>query len=466
METYIGIVTFAATQILADTGLLECYSCRNASNINVCNQAVTCAANQACFMEVMTQANAQKSYTMSCRDNNDCSKLSSSIHPVGRSPDGLVRRQSSFDHHYCRECCSSSLYNIGICNHTQPSVCEDDPSIDCARISSIFNVCEDIHKAKMVCPKFCNLCNIVDGNWNTWLSWTVCDVTCGNGTRSRDRACTNPAPQNGGQDCIGSSVTSETCSMAVCPTVHGSWSEWSSWGSCSVTCDIGLQRRDRGCDTPYPALGGDHCFGDSRDDRICYESAFANGGWSPWEQWSSCSVTCGDGLRTKNRACNNPAPSFIGRYCDGQPQVTDLCYNKPCLERQNVAFSVYLQQSVYKMSSNQTIKFEVVVINDGNAYNHSTGIFTVPVSGVYMLTASLESLNSHRQWFNIVADGQILSTIVYFPANDQHATGTNVVIVRLNKMQRIWVAVDPLDTGESLQGVVRTSTFSGLFLYD
>jgi len=52
-------------------------------------------------------------------------------------------------------------------------------------------------------------------------------------------------------------------------TVNGDWSMWSEWGSCSVTCDVGIQRRDRSCSDPYPDNYGDHCFGESRDDRIC-----------------------------------------------------------------------------------------------------------------------------------------------------------------------------------------------------
>jgi len=51
--------------------------------------------------------------------------------------------------------------------------------------------------------------------------------------------------------------------------VHGGWSGWSAWGGCPVTCGAGLERRDRACTNPRPALFGDHCFGDSHEDRIC-----------------------------------------------------------------------------------------------------------------------------------------------------------------------------------------------------
>ena len=59
-------------------------------------------------------------------------------------------------------------------------------------------------------------------------------------------------------------------------TVNGDWSLWSEWGSCSVTCDVGIQRRDRSCSDPYPDKYGDHCFGESRDDRICMTTPCAS----------------------------------------------------------------------------------------------------------------------------------------------------------------------------------------------
>ncbi|KAH3866675.1 coadhesin-like isoform X2 [Dreissena polymorpha] len=326
MKRYVCLVALAA--IIKWTSALQCYDCQNVTDVNACNKTVTCASNEACFMGSTLLTNIERTYTLTCKDNIHCNPLGPSSALVGRS---VANDESSSIKRVvaCHECCATPLCNKALCNHPRPATCTDDQSVDCAKIHSLFNVCADIQKAKLVCPKFCNLCNVVDGNWNWWSSWSRCDVTCANGTLTRHRNCTDPAPQNGGLDCFGIGTESQMCILDRCP-VHGGWSLWSPWGSCSVTCDVGMQRRDRSCSNPYPSKDGDHCYGDSRDDQICYEHGCTNGGWSAWANWSSCTATCGGGLRTRDRMCNNPFPSYLGRYCDGSSQNIDLCNNVPC----------------------------------------------------------------------------------------------------------------------------------------
>ncbi|KAG9270615.1 hemicentin-2-like [Astyanax mexicanus] len=41
------------------------------------------------------------------------------------------------------------------------------------------------------------------------------------------------------------------------------------------------------------------------------------GGFSNWEEWGPCSVTCGQGTQERIRLCNNPAPANGGPPCEG-----------------------------------------------------------------------------------------------------------------------------------------------------
>ena len=38
------------------------------------------------------------------------------------------------------------------------------------------------------------------------------------------------------------------------------WSEWTNVGSCSTTCDLGVQNRARACDDPSPSPEGANCL--------------------------------------------------------------------------------------------------------------------------------------------------------------------------------------------------------------
>lgn len=60
--------------------------------------------------------------------------------------------------------------------------------------------------------------NAVDGNWATWGSYGACTVTCGGGSQTRTRTCSDPAPQHGGTTCSGSSSSHQTCNTHNCPS--------------------------------------------------------------------------------------------------------------------------------------------------------------------------------------------------------------------------------------------------------
>ena len=58
--------------------------------------------------------------------------------------------------------------------------------------------------------------NLVDGGY-TDPDWSECSAFCGEGEQSRTRTCTNPAPANGGADCIGEADQTQPCTLNECP---------------------------------------------------------------------------------------------------------------------------------------------------------------------------------------------------------------------------------------------------------
>uniref|UniRef100_A0A8C4QDL8 Uncharacterized protein n=1 Tax=Eptatretus burgeri TaxID=7764 RepID=A0A8C4QDL8_EPTBU len=146
----------------------------------------------------------------------------------------------------------------------------------------------------------------------------------------RTRSCTQPSPQHGGSSCKGSPVETILCDLAQCP-VHGGWSSWLSWETCSRSCGEGLQTRQRSCNDPAPAFDGESCRGSSIQTQICNsQQCPVDGVWSPWGDWMACSASCGGGVRNRIRACNNPTPNHGGRPCEDSGSQIEACLPELC----------------------------------------------------------------------------------------------------------------------------------------
>ncbi len=57
---------------------------------------------------------------------------------------------------------------------------------------------------------------VINGGWSAWSAYSACNASCGGGTQTRTRTCTNPAPTGSGADCFGSSSESVACNTTAC----------------------------------------------------------------------------------------------------------------------------------------------------------------------------------------------------------------------------------------------------------
>ncbi|XP_076086838.1 uncharacterized protein LOC143057419 [Mytilus galloprovincialis] len=154
----------------------------------------------------------------------------------------------------------------------------------------------------------------VHGTWSVW-SATTCSVTCGVGTSLRSRNCSNPYPQYGGNNCTGKSIDHVTCTQPnKCP-VNGAWSVWSD-NTCSVTCGVGTRSRSRSCSNPYPQYGGNKCIGIRTDHVTCTQPNKCPGHVSstpPARAETGCVDQFPDCSSLIDYYCNSHF--FIQRYC-------------------------------------------------------------------------------------------------------------------------------------------------------
>ncbi|XP_034312530.2 SCO-spondin isoform X1 [Magallana gigas] len=164
----------------------------------------------------------------------------------------------------------------------------------------------------------------VDGLWLSWGGWGTCNVTCGGGTRLRNRTC--DGPYFGGKSCEGEEEDSSSCNDFPCP-IDGVWNPWSIWDNCSESCGGGNQSRYRTCDGPY--YGGMNCSGNDTEARDCNtHHCPVDGVFGNWSQWYDCSVTCGGGVQWRNRSCIGPF--YGGKDCSGAFEESSTCNTHPC----------------------------------------------------------------------------------------------------------------------------------------
>ena len=135
----------------------------------------------------------------------------------------------------------------------------------------------------------------MDGGWSDWSRFSPCSKTCGGGLKTRIRDCNDPSPSGGGEECQGEYFQSGDCNKDPCKShkssvkitlktqrslgpVDGSWSDWSPWGACSVTCGgPGVQLSRRECSEPTPKNGGANCSGEMVRNQTCNSGPCVNG---------------------------------------------------------------------------------------------------------------------------------------------------------------------------------------------
>jgi hypothetical protein len=159
---------------------------------------------------------------------------------------------------------------------------------------------------------------VVNGNWGSWSSFGSCSVTCGNGVYSRARQCDNPAPANGGWINYLIKISKNAGIACWSPTIWSfhiiSNTLWASVSRCWVVAlsssriysvstwilfwHLLIKKKANLTILIFPLT-------------LRY-LIVVNGNWGSWSSFGSCSVTCGNGVYSRARQCDNPAVLSIG----------------------------------------------------------------------------------------------------------------------------------------------------------
>ena len=125
-------------------------------------------------------------------------------------------------------------------------------------------------------------------------------MTCGGGVQKRSRTCTNPPPSGGGPTCIeqnlGPAEEEQECNKQDCRKWYSTTFVFRGCTSSGVNLTV-LEQKD---------------FNQKLSSHLLLA---VPGGYTDWSTWGECSVTCGGGVQKRSRTCTNPPPSGGGPTC-------------------------------------------------------------------------------------------------------------------------------------------------------
>lgn len=182
-------------------------------------------------------------------------------------------------------------------------------------------------------PTEVQTCNTGACDTYAWVTgrFSTCSASCGGGTQTRSVTC---ASASGGAvaDTLCSGVrpdTTQTCNATPC-TGFG-WVP-TAWSTCSVACGTGTRTRTVVCtNSSGAAVASSNCTGLPMPptSEACGGNCYH---WSA-SAWSTCSATCGTGQQSRAVTCLNEATPAPASACAGlpMPPSTQACSAPACV---------------------------------------------------------------------------------------------------------------------------------------
>ncbi|XP_062607042.1 multimerin-2-like [Saccostrea cucullata] len=129
-----------------------------------------------------------------------------------------------------------------------------------------------------------------------------------------------------------------------------------------------------------------------------------------------------------------------------------------------VAFTAGILREYGGHAYTGTVQFPTVIYQVGGGYHPTTGIFTAPKAGLYLIFCTNVALNHETFWTKIMINGSFKAGVMAYVGSSSmlvYQSGSNLVVHQLQVGDRVWIEVR---SGSHLYSDVSETLFSVIMI--
>ncbi|XP_052074075.1 collagen alpha-1(X) chain-like [Mytilus californianus] len=129
-----------------------------------------------------------------------------------------------------------------------------------------------------------------------------------------------------------------------------------------------------------------------------------------------------------------------------------------------VAFSTQLTKHLAGLGHHSAVIFDKVILDTTSSYNTGDGVFTVPMTGIYVFTWTASVGNGNWETTELVVNGTPYAyTLVDAGTGGDYGSGTQTVVLKVNQSDHVLIRTG--NTGDGIVDGNKYDTFSGWILF-
>jgi hypothetical protein len=116
------------------------------------------------------------------------------------------------------------------------------------------------------------------------------------------------------------------------------------------------------------------------------------------------------------------------------------------------------------LNTYSVIKFDKIMINNGNHYHPADGVFVAPISGVYMFAWNTLTFNSKGLYTELRVENEVKGTVASNAASGFYTPGSTSLLCHVKKGEHVWVQTSSGTSTNYLHDWKDSTSFMGFLL--